>query len=133
MRPQYLPTTHVPAVACGVFSLTYTAEFPLHSLRRLHRLTFAQLLYQPGEFQQIHHAKECTLRADNDLRIRSNEICPLRRNRADDPLIDLQQEPSARPVVPLAHARELLAAEGMEWVRDAHKTRRCDRSACTLD
>jgi putative SOS response-associated peptidase YedK len=37
----------------------------------------------------------------------------------------LQQGSSAIPSVPLTHARQLLTAERMEWVRDAHKTRRC--------
>jgi hypothetical protein len=125
--------TNVPYVACGVFSLTLAAEFPLHTVCRLHRIASAQLLYQPGEFQQIRHAEERTLLADDDLRVRSNEIRPLRWNRADGSIIDAQQETSSITVVPLAHASELFAAEWMEWVRDAHKTRRCDRSACTLD
>jgi hypothetical protein len=118
--------TNEPSAACGVFSLTLAAEFPLHTLCRLHRITSAQLLYQPGEFQQIRHAEERTLPADDDLRVRSHAIRPLRRNRADGRSIDAQQEPSPITVVPLTHARELFAAERMEWVRDAHKTRRCD-------
>jgi hypothetical protein len=36
------------------------------------------------------------------------------------------------PVVSLAHASDLPAAERMERMRDAHKTHRCDRSTCTL-
>jgi hypothetical protein len=117
---------HVPSVACGVFSLTLAAEFPLHAICRLHRITSAKLLYQPGEFQQIRHAEERTPLADDNLRIRRDEIRPLRWNRADSRIIDAQQEPSARTVVPLAHAHKLLAAERMEWVRDAYKTRHCN-------
>ena len=117
----------------GVISFTSAAEFTLHTFCLLHRLTSAKLFDQPGEFQQVRHAEERPLLADDELRVRHHEIRPLRRNRRDGRFIDLQQEPSARPVVPLAHARELLAAEGMEWVRDAYKTRRCDRSARTLD
>jgi hypothetical protein len=105
--------------------LTLAAEFTLHTFCRLHRITSAKLLYQPGEFQQIRHAEERTPLADDNLRIRRDEICPQRWNRADSHIIDAQQEPFARTVVPLAHARELLAAERMEWVRDAHKTRQC--------
>jgi hypothetical protein len=115
-----------PSIVCGVFSLTCAAEFPLPPICRLQRLTSAKLLYQPCEFQQIRHAKERTLLADDELRVRRHEIRPLRRNRADGPLIDAQQETPSIPVVPLAHAHELLAAEWMEWVRDAHKTRHCD-------
>jgi hypothetical protein len=135
-RYPYLPERQrakASSAVGGVFSLTHAAEFPLRPICRLHRIPFAQLLYQSGEFQQIHHAKERSLRADAELRVRHPEIRPLRRNRADGRLIDLQQEPSARPGVPLAYARELFATEGMEGVRNAHKTRRCDRSACILD
>ena len=135
-RYLYPPERHIakaPYAVCGVFSLTLAAEFTLHTICLLQRITSAQLIYQPCEFQQIRHAEERTLRADDDLRIRSHEIRPLRWNRADGRLIDLQQESSARPVVPLAHARELLAAERMEWVRDAHKARRCDCNTCILD
>jgi hypothetical protein len=117
----------------GVFSFTLSAEFTLHTIWLLQRLTSAKLIDQSCEFQQIRHAEERPMVTDDELRVRGNESCPLRRHRADGRLIDAQQEPSAITVVPLAHARELLAAEGMEWVRDAHKTRRCDRSVCTLD
>jgi hypothetical protein len=122
-----------PAVACDVFSLTSAAEFPLHLIGLLPRITFAQLLDQPGEFQQIRHAEERTLRAEDELRIRHRAIRPLRGNSTHGRLIDLQQEPSAIPGVPLAYARELLAAERMEWMRDAHKTRRCACNTCILD
>lgn len=71
--------------------------------------------------------------ADDDLRVRGNQICPLRRNGANGRIVDAQQKTSSVTVVPLAHASELLATEWMERVRDAHKTRRCDRSTCILD
>jgi hypothetical protein len=122
-----------PHAGCGIFPLTPAAEFPLHTISRLHRLPSTQPLDQPHEFQQIYYAKERSLRADDALRVRRHKIRPLRGNRADGRLIDLQQKSSARPVVPLAHARELLAAERMEWVRDAHKTRRCACNTCILD
>jgi len=124
---------NAPYVACGVFSFTLAAEFTLPTFCLLHRITSAKLIYQPYEFQQIRHAEERTLLTDDDLRVRGNEIRPLRRHRADGRIIDAQQDTSSRTVVPLAHACELFAAEGMEWMRDAHKTRRCDRSARTLD
>ena len=117
----------------GVISFTSTAEFLLHTICLLHRLTSAQLLDQLGEFHQICHAEKRPLFTYNELRVQHHEIRPLRGNRADGGLIDLQQEPSARPVVPLAHARELLATERMEGMRDAHKTRRCICNTCILD
>ena len=71
--------------------------------------------------------------AHDDLRVRSYEIRPLRWNRADGRIIDLQQETSSISVVPFAYTNEILAAERMERMRDAHKTRGCDRSICILD
>ena len=71
--------------------------------------------------------------AYDDLRVRRDEIGPLQRNRADGRIVDLQQKTLSIGVAALAHANKLLAAEWMKWVRDAHKTRRCDRSICILD
>lgn len=71
--------------------------------------------------------------AHDDLRVRSYEIRPLRRNRADSRIIDLQQKTFSIAVVPLAHANELSAAERVERMRDAHKTRGYDRSICILE
>jgi len=121
------------SVACGVFSLTPAAEFPLRPLCRLRLIPFAQLFDESGKFQQICHAKERPLPTDDDLWVRRYKIRPLRRNSTDGYLIDVQQEPSAIPGIPLAHAHELLAAEWMEWVRDAHKTRRYIGNTCILD
>lgn len=127
------PYDAAPALACGVFSLTSAAEFPLRPICRLHCIPPAQLLDQSGEFQQIHYAEERLLPTDDNLGVRRHEIRPLRRNRADGHLIDVEQEPSAIAGVPLTYARQLLAAERMEWVRDAHKTRRCACNTCILD
>lgn len=60
--------------------------------------------------------------AYDDLRVVNDEIRPLLRNRADCPIIDLQQQALSIKVAPLAHARELFAAQWMERVRDAYKT-----------
>ena len=100
--------------------------------RLLQRITPAELIYQPRQFQQICHAEERTIPAYDDLRVRSNEIGPLRRNRVDGCIIDSQQETSPIAVVSLAHASEFSAAERMERMRDPHKTYRCVWSTCTL-
>jgi hypothetical protein len=99
----------------------------------LQGMTSAQLIYQPSKFQKIRHAEERTMLAYDHLRVRSNQVRPLWRNRADRRIIDLQQKTPSRPVVPLAHAGELLAAEWMKRMRDAHKTRRGGRNTCTLN
>src|SRR5215472_1572701 len=99
-------------------------EIGLTHLWLLSRITLAELIYQAFEFQQIRHAEERTILAYDDLRIGSNDIRPLRRNRADRDIIDPEQETSSVTVVSLAHARDLSAAERVERMRDAHKTHR---------
>src|SRR5271170_4575163 len=68
--------------------------------------------------------------AHDNLRIRSNEIRPLRRNRANGAIIDTEQQTLPIAVVPLTYARELLAAERMKRMRYPHKTRGCVRIIC---
>ncbi len=71
--------------------------------------------------------------AYDDLRVGSNQIRPLRRNRAGSDIIDPEQKTFSITVVSLAHASQLFAAERMERMRDARKAHLCDRSTCTLD
>ena len=71
--------------------------------------------------------------AYNNLQVRRNEIGPLQRNGADRHIVDLQQKTLSIGVAPFAHANELLAAQWMKRVRDAHKVRRYDRSICILE
>jgi hypothetical protein len=68
--------------------------------------------------------------AHDNLRIRSNEIRPLRRNRANGYIIDTEQQTLPIAVVPLTYARELLATERMKRMRYPHKTRGCVRITC---
>lgn len=65
-----------------------------------------------------------------DLWIRSNEIRPLWWDRANDGIIDTEQEALSIAVVALAYARELSATERMKRMRHSHKTRGCDRITC---
>lgn len=118
---------------CGVFLFTFAAKLPLRIIWPPQRITLAELIHQTFEFQQICHAEERTILAYDDLRVGGNQIRPLRRNRADRDIIDPEQETSPVTVVALAHTRELLAAERMEWMGDPHKTRGCDRNICTRD
>ena len=64
--------------------------------------------------------------AEDDLGVRRDEIRPLSQHSADGPILDLQQETLSGSVRPFTHARELLAAERMKGMCDAHKARRCD-------
>jgi hypothetical protein len=109
------------------------AKLTLRIVWPLTRITLAELIYQVFEFQQVCHMEERTVLAYDDLRGGSNKIRPLRRNRADRDIIDPEQETSSVTVVALAHTGELLAAERMEWMRDPHKTRGCDRNICTRE
>src|ERR1035437_5444364 len=88
-----------PCTACGVFSLTLAAQFTLHTTCLLRRITSAELFHQPRKLQQIRHAEKRPMLADDDLRGGSDQIGPLRRNRADGCIIDAQQEPPSRAVV----------------------------------
>jgi hypothetical protein len=115
---------------CGIFSLTDAAEFTLRVWGVVQRIASAELIYESCQFQQIRHAEERTILSYDDPRIRSHQIRPLWRNRADRRIIDVQQKTSSVTVVPLAHASELLAAERVEWMGDAHTTRRYDCSTC---
>ena len=90
------------------------------------RITSAELIYELCQCQQIRHTEDGTMLTYDDLRIRSHEIRPLGRNRADGHIIDLQQETSSIAVVPLADASELFAAQWVKRMGDANKTCRCD-------
>jgi hypothetical protein len=121
------------ASICGVFPFTLAAKLALRITWPPQRITLVELIHQTFEFQQICHAEERTILAYDDLRVRGNQIRPLRRNRADRDIIDPEQETSSVTVISLAHASELPSAERMERMRDPHKTRSCDRNVCTRD
>jgi hypothetical protein len=88
--------------------------------------------HQVGELQKICHPEQRATLADHDLWIRCDDIRPLPRHRAHAICVDVQHEPRAIPIVPLAYADELPPAERMERVRDAHKTRRRVGRDCIL-
>lgn len=71
--------------------------------------------------------------AHDNLRIRSGEIRPLWRNRANGCIIDTEQKTLSIAVVPLTYASELPAAERMKRVHYPHKTRGCGRITCIPD
>jgi hypothetical protein len=121
---QLTRANQIPTSTCGVFSFTIAAKLTLRIVWLLPPITLAELIYQAFEFQQIRHAEKRTILAYDDLRIGSNEIRPLRRNRADRDIIAPEQETSSVTVVSLAHASDLPAAERMERMSDAHKTHR---------
>lgn len=92
-----------------------------------------ELIDQSCQFQQIRHAEERTVMAENDLRVRGHKIRPLRRNRAESPILSLQQQTPSLSVASLADVSERPPMEGMKRMRNADKTCRCGRRTCILD
>jgi hypothetical protein len=79
--------------------------------------------HKTGELQHIHKAKQRPTAIHNDLRMRENDVCRLRRHRANRGIIDPQQESLAIAVVPFADADQLLPTQRVERMRDADKLR----------
>ena len=130
----HLPrTVHARLSNGGIFTITHAAQFSLHPIGRLQRITSAEPLNQSSEFHQVRHPEERSPLAHDDLRVLGNNVRPLRGNRANGLIINLQQKPPAIAVVPFAQAGELLSAEGMERMSYPHKARRCKGSICILD
>ena len=107
-------------------------NLPYTSSATSRRLAAAEAGHEPAELDQVRNAEERALLPKDDFRIRSDDVCPLRRNGANGLVVDPQQEPHAVPVVALTHTDELLSAEWMKRVRYTHKASRSDRRACTL-
>ena len=85
-----------------------------------------------GEFQQVSYAEQRPLPAQDDLGIRYNNVGPLRWNRANRPVIHLEEQRHAVAVIPVANAGQLPAAKRMERMRHTHKTGGCVRNRCIL-
>ena len=105
----------------GINCFTYAAKLSLHPAAAFARFLLAKTRHQIGEFEQVRDPKESTPLPSNDLGIRGGRVRPLRRNRANDGVVDPQQQPLTRAVIPLTDAKELPAAERVERMRDPHK------------
>jgi len=90
-------------------------------------------IYQASKFQQIHHAEWRPPLTHDDLGVRSDQIRPLWRNRANRSILGLKQQSRPIAVVALAHANQLLTAKRMERMGHLDKTLCCNRSVCILD
>lgn len=106
--------------------LTFAAEFTLRAISPFRRISLAQAVDQAGELHQVGHAEQSPLPAQDDLRIGCDNIRPLRRNRANCPIIHLEQQRHTEAVIPVAYAGQLAPAEGMERMRHTYKTCGCD-------
>ena len=59
--------------------------------------------------------------SENELRVGRSDVGPLRGNRADLLVVDLQKKPLAVAVVPLADANQSSTAQRMKGMRHEHK------------
>ncbi len=123
-RPMSAFLRHQFLYICGKITLT--------SGRSLTGPLPGKARHEIGKLQQVYDPKECASLPDNDFRIRGDRVGPLRRNRANGPVIDPQQQPLAGAVIPLADADERLAAVGVERMRYPHKLRRSAGKTCIL-
>jgi len=89
---------------CGTFVFTRAAELTLHLIGHLPRLASAQSIQEAGEIQQVRDSEKGAPSAEDDLRVRVNEVCPMWGNRVNAPIITRQQKSRAVAVIPLAHA-----------------------------
>jgi hypothetical protein len=110
------------AYTCGVFSFTlHRASSLLH-----------QSAHEFGEFKKIDDRDYRAPVPQGPLWIGCHFVRPLRWHRANGIVVDLQQQPRAVPIVPLADADKLPAAERVEGVRHPHKMRCLRGSGCIL-
>jgi len=79
-------------------------NLPYAPLSPPRRIAPAEPIHQAGEFQQVRDPEQRPLPAQNDLGIRSNNVRPLRPNRANSPVVGLQQQGHPIAVVPLPYA-----------------------------
>ena len=114
----------------GMIYLTVAAQLTLHFIGVPLMVARRQVRHETGEPHQIDHAKQRPPPAEDYFRIRRREVCPLRGNRANVPVVTAQQQPLAVTVVALADAGKLLAAQRMERMSDAYKVRRNAGSVC---
>jgi hypothetical protein len=113
---------HSSVYTCGIVVLTPTRVPP----------QIRQPRHEVGEAKQVHNAETRTSPAEHELRVGRDVVRPVHRERADAIRVDPQQEPRTVAVAPLTNARELLAAQRVERMRDAHKARHRERRACIL-
>jgi hypothetical protein len=88
------------------------------------------MCHKTGKTYEVDNPKKRSPLPDNDFKIRSSGVGPLRRNRANRAVIDAQQKPLAGPVIAFADADKLPASERMEGMGYADKLRRNDGKIC---
>jgi len=92
----------------------------------------AEVRHQLRQIHQVGDPSDSSALPEVDRGI-GCDVRPLWRDGANSPGVDLQHEPLAVPVVPLADASKLAPAEWVERMRYAYKMRGCCRSICISD
>ncbi len=123
---------HHPCSLAAYFHLRSRRILPCISSVPLRQIVPTEPIHQADKFQQVRYAEKRPLPAQDDLGIGSNNVRPLRGNRANRPLVGLERQGHPIAVVPLAYARQLPSVERMKGMRHAHKTCCCDRSLYIL-
>ena len=122
MRLAFTTLRHQLPYRCGRIILTFG--------RSLASAPLAKTRDQKGQLQQIRDAQEGTPLPHKKLKIRSDRVRPLRRNRANGAVVDPQQQPLSRAVIPLPETNQPTAAERVERMRYPHKLHRSSGKAC---
>jgi hypothetical protein len=86
--------------------------------------------HKTGEFNQVRDPEWRAPLPHDNFGIRGNHVGPLRWNRANGAVVDAQQNSLAGPVIALADADELPAAEWVEGMGYADKLRRSGGNVC---
>ncbi len=73
----------------GIVSLQLRQDSLYTPLPLFGEVTSAELIDKPCKVQQIRHAEQRSMLAEDDFRIGSNQVRPLLRNRADRYIISL--------------------------------------------
>jgi hypothetical protein len=88
--------------------------------------------HKAGQFRQVRDPEQRAALPHDDLRIGSDDVGPLPRNRTDCAVLEAQQQAPAGPVVSLADTDGWQAAERMKGVGYQNLLRGSEGNACIL-
>jgi len=107
---------------------TNAAYLSLHCVRP----ACGNACHEAGQFRQLHESEQRAALPQYDLRIWSDGVSPLRRNRTDCAIIEAQQQAPAGPVVSLADTDGSPPSKRMEGVGYDDMLRGSEGNACIL-
>ena len=113
---------------CGINCFTFAAELSL----QITRPAFGHAGHEAGQFHQIYEPEQSARLPHDDLRVGSDGVGPLRRNRTDCAVIKAQQEALTLAVGPFANAGASPSAERVKGVGYKNLLRGSDGNVCFL-